>query len=197
MNSKENSVLERLAALSLERCLVKLSKVSAGTWELLDTAAARGTLLDAVGLYDFRGGPAAAIYVDVAGEVSLATLVLFDPEGMDCISKCFLGYSFPRSRSVSQSEEVMLLELGNILLNSLCNSIMNALRASFIPSVPRFCSGGRSAIAEALGPGIPSGSDPRIVAVTLGMRSGASESRCKVLLLVPGALAQALEQAAA
>jgi len=124
-------------------------------------------------------------------------VLLFDPEGLDCISKCFLGYSFPRSRSVSPSEEVMLLELGNILLNSLCNSVMNALRASLIPSVPRFAQGGRSRITEALATAPAAGPDSRIIAVTLGMRSGASESRCLVLLLLPEALALALEGAAA
>jgi len=193
MNPKESGILERLAALSLERCLVKISKVSAGTWELLDTADSRGTLSAAVGQYDFKGRSAAAVYVDVQGGVSLTTLLLFDPEDLDCISKCFLGYSFPRSRTVSLSEEVMLLELGNIMLNSLCNSVMNALRSSFMPSVPCFIEGDAAGIAGALGAVMDAKKDFRTIAITLTMQSGASTGRCKVFVLLPDELAAQLE----
>jgi hypothetical protein len=193
MNSEEKGTLERLAALSLERCLVKLSKVSAGTWQQAGSDRWSGTLADAIEHYDFRGRPAAAVCVDVKGAVSLASFLLFDPEDMDCISKCFLGYSFPRSRSVSQSEEVMLLELGNIILNALCNSVMNALRAGFLPSVPRFVAGDPGFVAEALGAVVDAKQNFSTIAVTLVMRSGNEESRCKVFLLVPVDLARQLE----
>lgn len=191
MNPK--GILERLATLSLERCLVKISKVSAGTWQLLDTSVSRGTLAAAVGQYDFKNKSAAAVYVDVKGGISLTSMLVFDPEDMDCISKCFLGYSFPRSRNVSLSEEVMLLELGNIMLNSLCNSVMNAMRSSFMPSVPCYIEGDAARITGALGAVADVKKDFRTIAVTLGMESGSSTGRCKVFLLLPEPLAVQLE----
>jgi hypothetical protein len=193
MNCKENGILERLAALSLERCLVKLSKVSAGTWQLAGTAGSRGTLADAVGQYNFNGRTSAAVYIDVKDGISLSSLLLFDPEDMDCISKCFLGYSFPRIGSVSHSEEVMLLELGNVLLNSLCNSILNALRTSGIPSVPRYIQGDRRAILATLGAVMDPAQKFRTIAVTLAMQSGTSVSKCKVFALLPEDVAAGLE----
>ncbi|MBI4350762.1 MAG: hypothetical protein HY550_04940, partial [Elusimicrobia bacterium] len=67
MNEQEITVLERLAVLSLERCLVKLSKVSAGTWQLVDTSSLNGTPGIAVSRYDFASRPAAAVYFDIKG----------------------------------------------------------------------------------------------------------------------------------
>ena len=136
MNAKENTALERLAALSLEKCLVRLSKVSAGTWQLVDTGGSSGTPGNAVGKYDFKNQPAAAVYFDIKGDFPMTSLMIFDPADIDCISKCFLGYSFPRQGGISHSDEVMLLELGNIVLNSLSNLVFNALGESFMPLCP-------------------------------------------------------------
>ncbi|MCX5793272.1 MAG: hypothetical protein NTY45_13820 [Elusimicrobia bacterium] len=192
MDLKENGVLGRLATLSLERCLVKLSKVSAGTWQLVDTECSTGTLADAILQYDFKNRSAAGVSIEVKGAFSFATLMLFDPEEMDCISKCFLGYSFPRTKSVSQSDEMMLLELGNIILNALTNSVMNALGTGFIPSVPRYVAGDSRGIEEGLGGVMDLKRDFRTVQVTLAMRSGENVSRCKVFAFLPEELAREL-----
>lgn len=193
MTPPNDGTLERLATLSLERCLVKLSKVSAGTWQLLATSCTLGTLNEAIAQYDFKNRTAAAVYAEVKGGVSFSSLILFDPEDLDCISKCFLGYSFPRAQSVSLSEEVMLLELSNIILNALTSSFMNALRAGFIPSVPRFVEGNSAAVTAGLGAAIDPDKNFRTVQAALAMQSGDSVSTCKVFAFLPEELARSLE----
>lgn len=193
MNSNEKGILERLAALSLERCLVKLAKVSAASWQLSGTAGATATLSEAIGQYDFKDRHAAAVHVDVKGGGIMTTLMMFDTEDMDSISKCFLGYSFPRGKGVSQPDEVMLLELANIVLNSLCNSVMNALQASLIPSVPRYAGGDRAGLAAALGASTGQEQKFRTVAAGLAMQSGNISSKCTVLVLIPEDVALQLE----
>ena len=193
MNTEENGILERLASLSIERCLVKLSKVSAGTWKLAGVSGSRGMVEAAVGQYDFRGRAAAAVYMDINGDAPLFSMMLFEPEDMDCISKCFMGYSFPRTQSISMSEEVMLLELGNIILNSLTNSVLNALRRSIMPSTPQFIAGAQSAIVAGLGARMDLKQNFRIVTVSLVMQSGNVSSSSTVFVLIPEELAQELE----
>ena len=194
MNAKENTLLERLAALSLERCLVRLSKVSAGTWQLVDTIESKGTPGNAVGQYDFRNKPAAAVYFDIKGDFPMTSLMIFDPEDIECISRCFLGYSFPKQGGISQSDEVMLLELGNIVLNSLSNSVFNALGESFMPSVPQFVAGNAVRIAEGVRAVAGAGTVFRIVASTLAIRVENRLSTSIVLGLIPEELALTLER---
>ena len=197
MNAKENTVLERLAVSSLEKCLVKLSKVSAGTWQLAETAESSGTPGSAVGKYDFKGQPAAAVYFDIKGEFPMTSVMIFDPADIDCISKCFLGYSFPRQGGISPSDEVMLLELGNIVLNSLSNSVFNALGESFMPSVPQFVAGDALRIAEKVRAAAGAALTFNIVASTIAIQCDNRVSRSKVIALVPEQLALALERAKA
>lgn len=197
MNEKENTVLERLAALSLERCLVRLSKVSAGTWQLVDTAESSGTPGSAVGKYDFKGQAAAAVYFDIKGDLPMTSLMIFDPGDLDCISKCFLGYSFPKQGGISQSDEVMLLELGNIVLNSLSNSVFNTLGGSFMPSVPQFVAGDAVRIAESVRAVAGAALTFNIVASTIAIQCDNRVSRSKVIVLIPEQLAAALGRAKA
>lgn len=194
MNAKEKTLLEQLAALSLERCLVRLSKVSAGTWQLVDTAESSGTPGNAVAQYDFRNKPAAAVFFDIKGDFPMTSLMIFDPGDMDCISKCFLGYSFPKQGGISASDEVMLLELGNIVLNSLSNSVFNALGESFMPSVPKFIAGNAVDIAEGLRTVAGASTVFRIVSSTLAMGVDKRLSTTKVIGLIPEDLARALER---
>ena len=111
--------------------------------------------------------------------------MLFDPGEMECISKCFMGYSFPRGEVTTQAEELMLLELANIILNSVINSTLNALRKSGIPSVPAYLEGGLSRLLAGLGAGADPQKTFRIIAATLAIRSDNHTARSEVLALVP------------
>ena len=119
--------------------------------------------------------------------------MLFDPLDMECISKCFMGYSYPRGAVTTQTEEVMLLELGNIVLNSLINSALNALKLSLMPSVPAYLEGDFRDLANGLAPGGDLKQNFRIITATLAIKSDKRSTRSEVIALVPEELARQFE----
>ena len=193
MDAKISGMLERLAVSGLEKCLAKLSKVSAGTWRLTGAKVSRGTLEDAVGQHDFAN-PAAAVYFNVKGGFPFTSMMLFDLNDIELVSKCFLGYSFPKAPGFTQSEEVMLMELGNIILNSFINSVLNALKRSCMPPAPRCVDGDLRRLMEGLGSGMDLRQNFRIVAVTLDIQSDQRAGRSEVFGLIPEELANELER---
>lgn len=179
---------------SLKKCLARLSGVSAGTWELLGISASQGTTEDAVKLHDFVNPAASAVYFNLGGGLPFTTIMLFDPSEMECISKCFMGYSYPRGAATTQAEEVMLLELGNIVLNSLINSAMNALKLSLMPSVPAYLEGDYRVLVNGLAPGGDVKKSFRIIGAALGIKSDKRVTRSEVIALVPEDLALQFER---
>lgn len=193
MSDNTSRALLGLTETSLKKCLARLSGVSAGTWELSGMNALRGTVEDAVKRHDFTNPAASAVYFNLRGALPLTAIMLFDPEDMECISKCFMGYSFPRGRATTPTEEVMLLELGNIVLNSLINSAMNALKLSLMPSVPAYLEGDFRDLVNGLARGGEPKGEFQIITATLTMRSDKRVSRSEVLALVPEELALRFE----
>jgi len=182
-----------LTEASLTKCLARLSSVSAGTWEILGISDFSGTLEDAVRRHDPKK-PAGAVYFNF-GELRLIAMMLLDPGDIECISKCFMGYSFPRGPVTTQTEEVMLLELGNIILNALTNSALNALKKSVMPPVPAYLEGDLNRLLEGVGAGVALKNNFRIIAASLAIKSDRSVARSEVLVLVPCELAREIEPA--
>jgi len=184
MTDNSSEILSRMTEASLKKCLVRLSGVSAGTWELLGVSASRGTLENAVKLHDFKNPSAGVVYFGIGG-FPLTTLMMMDPLDMECISKCFMGYSFPRGAATTQPEEVMLLELGNIILNAVINSALNALKKSGMPSVPAYLEGDALRLLEGLGASVDPKKNFHIITATLAMRSDKCEAKTEVVALIP------------
>ena len=194
MTEIPDSALVRLTEASLKKCLARLSGTSAGTWELLDIGAARGTIEDAVKRHDFVNPAASAVFFNLGGGLPFTTIMLFDPSDMECISKCFMGYAYPRGPVTTPTEEVMLLELGNIVLNSLINSAMNALKLSLMPSVPAYLEGDYRVLVNGLAPGGDVKKTFHIVSATLAIKSDKRMTRSEVIALIPEDLALRFEQ---
>jgi len=194
MTENSSGALVRMTEASLKKCLGRLSAVSAGTWELAGISASAGTVEDAVKLHDFANPVASAVYFNLRGVLPFTAIMLFDPLEMECISKCFMGYSYPRGAATTQTEEVMLLELGNIVLNSLLNSALNALKLSLIPSVPAYLEGDFRDLVHGLAPGGDVKQDFQIITATLIIRSDKRSTRSEVIALVPEELAQRFEK---
>ncbi len=194
MTDNSSGALVRLTEASLKKCLGRLSGVSTGTWELLGISASAGTIEDAVKLHDFVNPKASAVYFNLRGGFPFTAIMLFDPEEMECISKCFMGYSYPRGAATTQTEEVMLLELGNIVLNALLNSALNALKLSLMPSLPAYLEGDFRDLANGLAPGGDVKQNFHIIAAALVIRSDKRATRSEVIALVPGELVQQFER---
>ena len=145
-----NHILENIIIAGLEKCVGKLSKVSAGRWSLEDVKVSRGALSEISLARPTTSGGGASVYFKVSGDHPFAVMVIFQSADIEFISKCFLGFAFPRMADIDQAEELLLSELGNIILNAFVGSLSNALKKSFIPSGLKSLKGERRFLLESL-----------------------------------------------
>lgn len=190
MEAKVSAMLERLAVSGLEKCCARISRVSAGAWEISGVRVSRGTVEDALARHDFTH-PAVAVYFNVKGEFPFTALLLVDLDDTGHILQSYLGSTFPHSGEFTHPAEVMLTEIGNIVVNSLTNSVMNAIKRSAMPPVPGCAHGDAGQLRAALG-----GGDGHYctVTVSLAVRYGDRVSRGEVIGLIPGELEHELER---
>ncbi len=150
MNGNTNEILGRIVASGLQKCVDRLSRVSAGTWEIAGAEVSMGTLSEAITRHASDDGDSSAVYFDVKGELPFIAIMIFDPRDAERISKCLLGHYFFVSPTLSRTGELLLAELGNILLNSFVGALSNALKRIFMPSAPRCLKGGPQYLLEAM-----------------------------------------------
>lgn len=192
MTSNPNATLEILVTQSLAKCLQRLERVSAGTWQVTGAAVTSGTLQDALRQHDFKN-PGVAVYFNLKGISPLTAIMIFDPADIECISKCFTGHSFPHGAATTMAEEVMLTELGNIVMNSLINGLLNALRRHSIPTIPGFAEGTLRDLTAELGKTVKVKQDFRIITARLDLKWDTVTAKVEAIALVPEELAMELE----
>lgn len=192
MSEGANEILSRIAVASLQKCTEKLSRVSAGVWNIAGANVSMETLDAVMKRYSADDGESAAVYFDVKGELPFVAILLFDPRDMERISKCFLGYSFSPSPAMNQAGELLLSELGNIILNSFVSAMSKALKTVFMPSVPRYVHGVPRDLLEAMGVSMDLKQGYRSICVKLNINCDKTVTWSEVVGLIPEKLAQAL-----
>ena len=192
MSDNTNEILGRVAVAGMQKCAESLSRVSAGIWSISGVDVSVGTLAGVIKRRGSDAGETAAVYFDVKGEQQLIAMVLFDLRDMDRISQCFLGYSFAISPGLSQAGELLLTELGNIILNSFISGLSNTLKRILMPSAPACLRGGPNYLLGALGAVMDVEQRYRIVSIKMSVQRDKSVTRSEVLGLIPEKLAQEL-----
>lgn len=192
MPSSHNAALEGLAALSVAHCLQRLSRVSAGSWQVLDAKVSYGTFEDVLKLHDFSE-PAAAVSIGLRDRTPLMGMMVFRPSQLDCVSKCYTGQSFHREARLTPADEIMLVELANLVLNALIGAVLNALKKSSLPGTPDFIQGGPKELASGMLAAAGIKISFRVITVTIGINSGESSARSEVFALIPEEMALELE----
>lgn len=193
MEEKAGAVIQRLATASLEKCLARISRVSAGAWEITGARVSRGAFEDALAGAGVQK-PAAAVYFHVKGEFPFTAMMLVDLDDTEHVLQSYIGCTFPHTGGFTHPEEVMLTELGNIILNSLINAVLNALKKSSMPPVPACAHGEPRALAAALAAGAVPGQAFRTVAIELSIRFSDRVSRARIVGLLPPELEDELER---
>ena len=192
MRTENDRKLEGIAVAGVEKCMAKLSRVSAAKWSVAGIRVSRGSMDDVVRSHSAAGGTGAAVYFEVAGEHPFTSMVVFRPEDIDILSRGFLGFAFSKLPGMNQAQELLLSELGNIILNAFISALSNALKRSFLPSAPKCVSGETQFLLEALCHTL-GGKQPRsVVTVTLDLQCDKSVTRSEVVALIPESLELAL-----
>ena len=195
MDSKASRILESIALLSLEKCAVKLSRISAGKWSVSEVRVSSRSMEDTLKEHGASSGQGAAVYFEISGEFPFTAMVVFRPEDIDTISRGFLGFSFSKMPSLSQAQELLLSELGNIILNSIISSLSNTLKRAFLPSAPKCVQGEPRFLLEALWTSVDPALRHHLVAVSLDLEFDKSVTRSEVLVLIPENMERALSGA--
>ncbi|MDO8806567.1 MAG: hypothetical protein Q7R35_19310 [Elusimicrobiota bacterium] len=193
MDAKTSLILERMAVASLEKCVAKLSRVSAGKWSVAAAHVSCRSMEEAVKEHSSGpGGTGAAVYFEVRGEYPFTSMVVFRPDDIDTISRGFLGFSFSKLPNFNQAQELLLSELGNIILNALISSLSNALKRSFLPSAPKCLQGEKPFLLEALWASLGRAGRYSLVTVMLDLKCGNKVTRSEVIAVIPENMEAAL-----
>lgn len=195
MDLEKNRILEKLAGVSMEKCAAKLTRVSAGKWSVQGVSVARRSMAETVKSYAAETRAGAAVYFAVAGEHAFTSMVIFRPEDVEIISRGFLGFSYTKLPGLSQAQELLLSELGNIILNAFISSLSNALKRSFLPSAPKCLNGETRFLLEALWAAIGEERSHNVVTITLDLQCDNAVTRSEVVAVLPESLEQALAAA--
>jgi chemotaxis protein CheY-P-specific phosphatase CheC len=193
MYIKAGQILQRIAVSSLEKCVVKLSRISAGEWSVADAQVTWRSMEEAIG--EHSNGPrgtGAAAYFEIKGEYPFTSMVVFRPEDIEVISRGFLGFSFSKLPNLSQAQELLLSELGNVILNSLLGSLSNTLKRSFLPSAPKCVQGEIRFLLEALWTATEPTGRHSLVTVVLDLKCDGTVTRIEVIALIPDNMERAL-----
>lgn len=193
MDTKAGKALERIVVASLEKCVAKLSRVSAGKWSVAAGRVYCQSMEEAVRERSAgAGGTGAAAYFEVRGEYPFTSMVIFRPADIETISRGFLGFSFSKLPNLNQAQELLLSELGNILLNALISSLSNTLRRSFLPSAPQCLQGDTSFLLEALWASLGRSGTYSLVTVLLDLQCDDKVTRIEVIAVIPENMETAL-----
>jgi len=194
MNDPKKALLGRIAVASLKKCVEKLTRVSAGAWNVDCADMSISTLDEAVKRHslDEQGADSTAVYFEVKGDFPFVAIMLFRSGDINIISKCMLGYSFSPLPEVTHNGELLLSELGNIILNSFVSAMSNALKRVLVPTAPRCLKGEPKYLLEAMGIAREVKQRYRLVSVKLDIQCGKNSTKSEVLGLIPESLEEEL-----
>lgn len=199
MDPKAGKTLERIVVTSLEKCVSKLSRMSAGKWNVAGVQVTCRSMAEAVKEHSAGpGGTSAAVFFQVRGDYPFTSMVIFRPDDIETLSRGFLGFSFSKLPNLNQAQELLLSELGNILLNALVSSLSNTLKRGFLPSAPKCVQGGTPFLLEELWASLGRSARYSLVTVLLDLQCDEKVTRCEVIAIIPenmeAALAAVLEK---
>jgi hypothetical protein len=189
MDPKPN--LDLLVQQSLDKCLSRISRISTGHWRTAMVNSSIGKPSSVFARY--AADVTEAVFLKLNG-LPLSSIMIVTPGDIQCVSRGFTGHSFPKAEKTSIADEIMLTELGNILLNALLNAVINALAQSGLPELPRFIEGDAQKLTSEFGAALNLEEDCRIIsaAITLECEGLATWT---LHAFVPNELARKIEQA--
>jgi len=186
MSEKTDPAWEKISLKAIDSALLKLNRISAGKWAVDETA-----VLSAPSPEDYD---AVCVYFEVKKDDEPMNFALFfDRKDVGFISKCFIGYHFFVSEKMDGTEELLISELGNILLNSIISALCNSMKIRLIPSIPRTIQAEKSFALETFSQGLPENRGKKKMSVKIKIKCDGRETFCEVFSFVPESVAALLK----
>jgi len=195
MDIKTSRIIERITAASMGKCMAKLSRISAGKWSVAGVGVSHCTMAAALDVQSAQEGTGAAVYFEVRGEFPFASMVMFRPQDIEILSRGFLGFSFSKLPVLNQAQELLLSELGNIILNAFTSALSNVLGRGFLPDAPKCVQGEPRYLLEALWTTLDPEQLHSVATVTLDLSCDNQATRSEVIAVIPESLERALAAA--
>lgn len=169
---------KKLSQEAVSSALKRLNRVSSGKWKLSweENLVVSGRVnYDSVCVY-FGAGE---------GQEAMHFALFFDRKDMGALSRNFIGYSFFVSEKMTKTEEMLVSELGNIILNSLVNVIGNKLGRPFIPSVPKIIQAEKEFALEVISAELPENRGKTELSEIISIECGGKEAVCEIFSFIP------------
>lgn len=169
---------KKLSQEAIGSALERLNRISCGKWKLSweENLIASGSVnYDSVCVY-FGAG---------AVEEAMHFALFFDRKDMGMLSRNFIGYSFFVSEKMTKTEEMLVSELGNIILNSMVNAVGNRLGRTFIPSVPKIIQAEKEFALEVISRGLPENRGKTELPGNISIECGGKDAVCEIFSFIP------------
>lgn len=178
---REKSLWSEISQRAFDRAIERINKVSASKWDICYDVEPDDNY-DAICCY-FQ-------VKDPEREMSFA--MFFRRDDLPHISKAFVGYGFFLSQKISRSEELLVEELSNIILNSIVSEISNILKEKIIPIGPKTVHAPKDTAMEVLSSALPENKSKVSLRSLIGFNFGDKKVSCEVYSFMPEVLASKL-----
>ena len=191
-----DALLKNVVAEGLEKCVNNLSRISCGKWRLAGAQIRSGTFNEISAIPRPRAEDGVAVYFEVAGGYPFTAMIIFRTADIPALSRCLFGTVFSHGVRVNQPDELMLSEVGNIILNSVAGALSRALKQVCLPSVPKLVRGESEFLLEALWAAIDKNSRNSFISLDISFECDDVAARAEVVGVIPAGLREALEKTA-
>lgn len=173
MNMPENMTWEDISKKALSKAVDKINKISVAEWETSDILPSKDN-------YD-----AVCCYFQVEGDIPMSFAMLFRRSDLPAISKSFIGYGFFVSQKMTRSEELLMEELSNIILNCLISEISNFLGRKIIPSGPKTAQSPKETAVEIISSALPANNGKLIARADMAFVCCKNKIVCEIYSFLP------------
>lgn len=179
MNMPKNMTWENISKKAFSKAVDKINKISVAKWETSDILPNNDNY-DSVCCY---------FQVD-EDDIPMSFAMLFRRSDLPAISKSFIGYGFFVSQKMTRSEELLMEELSNIILNCLISEISNFLGKKIIPSGPKTAQSPKDTAIEIISSALPANAGKITARADMAFVCGGNKIVCEIYSFLPKKFAE-------
>lgn len=139
MNEKLE-LLKKIIETGLKKSVERINKISSYKWEIEKISFE----------IDNVDKETICVYLVAPSFNKISFLLFVEKKDSDNIFRSFSGYSFGCTNRITKVEELLISELGNIILNSVLGEIANRIKMAIVPQSPKTINGYKKFLLEGI-----------------------------------------------